>query len=273
MAAIKAGFENSSGAFVAMLDADDMWLPKFLDQHIAAHLNGSFSAALTASDTLQINENDELLETTFHTHAKYRTAYPGYPLQPVLPEAEAKVLDGEITVGQPSIPPLFYVDQEHRDYSVVAMSSLMFRRAILELIIPADTEQARICADYYLIVFAHAIGGTLTIWSQLSCFRMHRTNNFSNNGVLGGRHSPGHFPGHMRWKLENEIARHVIANFPSLSHAIGAEKCRKLIRRIIPRRHLYKAVKDYPSVAALFGRSPLFFKIKYGTIYPLLKKH
>jgi hypothetical protein len=102
---------------------------------------------------------------------------------------------------------------------------------------------------------------------------MHRTNNFSNNAVLGGPHMPGNFHGHMRWQLEQQIARHIIDNFANVSRAIGVDRCKQLIRWIIPRRSIYKAVKDRPAVAALFGGPRLGFHVKYGAIYRILKKH
>ena len=39
MAAMFTGFDATTAPFVAFLDADDVWLPTFLEKHIACHMN------------------------------------------------------------------------------------------------------------------------------------------------------------------------------------------------------------------------------------------
>ena len=65
LAAMKVGLAASSGLFVTFLDSDDLLLPDFIEQHVSAHLNSSFSASISASDTFQISEDGRLLEGTY----------------------------------------------------------------------------------------------------------------------------------------------------------------------------------------------------------------
>ena len=194
MAAIKAGLENTSGEFVASLDADDLWMPDFVKTHIAAHLNASFSAGISASDTMQIDENGTVLEGTFHTLIKHRTDYPGGLTRPALPASVPTVDSNSIEfASNEGAPSVFYTDRAHIGWHYSAMSSFMFRRSLLDIIFPTDMSALRICADYYMALFCHWITGSITIGQVHSCFRLHGKNNFSSNRVLGGPHAAGSF--------------------------------------------------------------------------------
>ncbi|MBJ7533051.1 glycosyltransferase family 2 protein [Rhodomicrobium vannielii ATCC 17100] len=50
MAAMFTGFDASSGQFVAFLDADDVWLPSFLEKHVCCHLSPDATAALSSTN-------------------------------------------------------------------------------------------------------------------------------------------------------------------------------------------------------------------------------
>src|SRR5262245_1581752 len=243
MAAIKAGLENISGPFVTFLDADDILLPDFVNQHVAAHLNGSFSAGLTASDTFQIDEEGQLLESTFHTLVKRRSADAGEVILSIPPDTHAIVGKDEIIVRRPAGSPIYYVDRKRAGWFIVAMSSCMFRRDLLDAIIPETTEDHRICADFYLATYAHLIAGTITIWSQHSCYRLHKKNNHGKNGVFGGPYSPGLLAPGARGRLDREISRHVIRNVDRLAPVIGMNRCIQLILRSYLPSSLYKAAR------------------------------
>jgi glycosyltransferase involved in cell wall biosynthesis len=243
MGAIKAGLENISGPFVTFLDADDILLPDFVNQHVAAHLNGSFSAGLTASDTFQIDEEGQLLESTFHTLVKHRSLDAGGAIQAIRPDAQAVVEKDEIIVHRPASPPIYYVDRKRAGWFIVAMSSCMFRRDLLDAIIPETTEDHRICADYYLAGYAHLIAGTITIWSQHSCYRLHKKNNHGKNSVFGGPYSPGLLAPGAPGRLDREISRHVIRNIDRLAPVIGMNRCVQLILRSYLPSSMYEAAR------------------------------
>jgi len=272
MGAIKAGFENTSGIFVTLMDADDLLAEEFLASHLSVHLNSSYSAALSGSDTYQIDSDGRIIECTFHTLVKHRSNIPGGPIKPIRSE-ELAIIDGNtLTFPHRDLNLLAcYIDRQFDGWHVVAMSSLMFRRDVLEFIMPTKSEALRICADFYLVTFAHAIGGTLTISKNLSFFRLHRRNNFSFHPALGGPHSPGFFPEEHRRRILREIARHVISNYDRISPSIGRGLCKNLIRKGIPRHQMFRETKGVPNVRALFG-SPKVFRLKYGVLYPLLKR-
>ncbi len=272
MGAIKAGVENISGTFVTLMDADDVLADDFLQTHLSVHLNSSYSAAVTASDTYQIDSNGCILESTFHTLVKHRSNLPGGPVKPIRSEEIPTVTDNAMTFPERD-PNLLacYVDRTLDGWHVVAMSSLMFRRDVLNLIMPAHTQELRICADYYLVCFAHALGGTVTISKSLSFFRLHQGNNFSFNIVVGGPHSPGYFPDVHRSRIHREIARHVILNYDRLSKIVDWSLCKVLIRKGIARHQMFRETAAAPHVRGLFGSNRAFM-LKYGLFYRLLKK-
>jgi len=59
-----AGLENTTGEFVAPIDADDLWAPDFLVANVEALLDASPEAPFSFSYSLWIDEDDRLLSTT-----------------------------------------------------------------------------------------------------------------------------------------------------------------------------------------------------------------
>ena len=255
MAAFKAGLENSNGQFIASLDADDFWLSSFVEAHLMAHLNTSHSAGLTSSDTMQIDQDGCLLEATFHMHGKIRSQLAVGKHNAVPEETVPGMLAGQaVFPSRKDEFALLYVDRGFQGWPFVAMSSFMFRRALIEMIIPDDTEATRICADYYLARFCHNLSGSLLIAQAHSVFRIHQKNQFSKNGVLGGPHRPGYFAPELARALERSMANHIIAYIDRFEAALGIEYCMKLISQAYTADELVEAVKDAPKLRNEYGR-------------------
>ncbi len=247
MGAIKAGFENVGGSFVVILDADDLLRDNFVSCHLLAHLNGAYTAGLSASDTIQIDQDGNILEATYHTLDKHRSDRPEGPVRPVLPAAFNKLGDDDLILTAPADNPIYYVDRSADGWHGVAMSAFMFRRDLLELIIPDDPSFCRICADYYLIMFGHKLSGTLTIWNQLSYFRLHRKNLFSNNPIIGAQHITGWFADDFRVSIERRIAIHIAEHFDPCYRVLG-HRAIELIHHFCPRNELRRVVQQHPAL-------------------------
>jgi hypothetical protein len=88
----------------------------------------------------------------------------------------------------------------------------MFRRDVLRLIVSPETDSIRICADWYLVQLASAMGGAILIYESLGRYRIHSKNNFVGGAITGGarksrlRHSE-ELLGSINHKLEEFVNR------------------------------------------------------------------
>ena len=64
---------------------------------------------------------------------------------------------------------------------------MMFRRSLVDLVFPADDEVFRLHMDFYVVVMAQMVAGSLLIDEPLYSYRLHGRNGAADNPVLGGR--------------------------------------------------------------------------------------
>ena len=69
----------------------------------------------------------------------------------------------------------------------VSTSSMMFRRSLIDLVFPEDDETFRLHMDFYVVVMAQMVAGSLLIDEALYSYRLHGRNGAADNPVLGGR--------------------------------------------------------------------------------------
>ena len=72
LASMTDGLERATEPFVAFLDADDLWHPSFLSEHIRAHLNTARPVGFTSSDMALIDANGALVAGTIFFFDKPR---------------------------------------------------------------------------------------------------------------------------------------------------------------------------------------------------------
>ena len=231
MGAMKAGLARTKGKFVVFVDADDVLLPDFLTQHIRAHLNAACSAGTSSSDTIQIDENGAMVEGTYPIFPKHR---PRRNRQGALLQ-EASF--GEVTKAGIIPPPLAnpavrFIGRRVDGWHGVATSGFMFRRDLVELIMPADTEPLRVCADGYLVKFAHYIAGTLAIEAALGCYRVHGANLWATNPHLGGGHELGNFSLKQIAATNKLMLAHLKANREAFHKVLGVNRVKQMIVRM-----------------------------------------
>lgn len=237
--AMRTGFNASTGAFVNFLDADDLLTPGFIEAHVSAQLNSARSAAVSASDTIQIDDEGQILEGTYHQFLKHRGVdasgilskeMEGASIVEALSPASIPDTSHERVCWSNDANCLHYIHPNFYGWSVNACSSLFFRRAVLELIFPAESVSQRICGDYYLYRFSHAIGGTLTIPLSLSYFRLHGGNNYSSERVLGGFYSAGKRRVEVEEEFDRLIAAQIAGNFELWTNLIGRQQVARLLK-------------------------------------------
>jgi glycosyltransferase involved in cell wall biosynthesis len=168
-AAFRTGFEQTNGAFVSFLDADDLLLPDFVTEHVRIHLSRP-PVAFTSSNQYQIDSSGQLiggLHPDLHVHDHYRS------------------------VNSVSLQRAFWI--------WATTSSMMFRRSVLRYVLSDADDSFTKCADNYICHFCNMLGGSILIPGVFGCYRRHEQNTFSTNPLIGGRLPTGdmrNHPGH-----------------------------------------------------------------------------
>ncbi len=238
MGAMKAGLARAKGKFIVFVDADDALLPDFLTQHIRAHLNAAHSAGTSSSDTIQIDENGAMVEGTYPIFPKSRP--PQKSTAPLQTTSFGTVTAAGIEPAAAENPAVRFISRRVDGWHGVATSGFMFRKDLIDLIVPADTEPLRVCADGYLVKFAHYIAGTLAIEAALGCYRVHGANLWAKNPHLGGGHELGNFSLKQIATTNDLMVRHLKANREQFQKLLGARGRALMIARMKYHAALYR---------------------------------
>jgi glycosyltransferase involved in cell wall biosynthesis len=266
MAAIKAGLERTSGPFVLSLDGDDRLHPDALQYHLAAHLNSSYSAGVSVCDAQLIDGDDTLLQTTFHTLVKKRTADAYAGVKPIPKHAVGTIKDDQLDLPDPPMR-VQYIDRGWHGWHGVATSGMMWRRDLLDVIWPAQMSGLRVSADYYLYHLCHMISGTVTINLPLFYYRLHRQNNYATSPVIGGCFSAGPNLEHHK-RIQPQIVAHLVDNANRFDLLIDIKRVAEIIAVFVPRWELYDHVKRSRPLRLWYGNgSEWRFAFNYGFRY------
>ena len=165
-AAFRTGVQQSAGAFVSFLDADDLLLPDFVSEHVRVHLSCP-PVAFSSSNQFQIDSKGQVIggvHPDLETQNTYRS------------------------VNTISLRRSFWV--------WATTSSMMFRRPVFNYVLSNSDNAFRKCADNYVCHFSNLLGGSILIPRVLGCYRRHLNNAFSNNPLIGGRLPTGDMRNH-----------------------------------------------------------------------------
>lgn len=177
--AIATGLSLGSNPFVVMLDADDRLEADALDLHIAWHLNAAVPVAMTSGQMRVVDEHGRLLagavdnivtlrfsDRLRELPARFAFRRPGAGLEP---------------------PPAQFGDRDRwsgGDWYWSPSSGLMFRRSMMELILPDDI-RISYSADTYFGFGAHAFGSSILIDATVARYTRHGGNAFANAKLYG----------------------------------------------------------------------------------------
>ena len=179
MGSFAAGLAQSDGEFVAFLDADDIWFPEFLARHIAVHLNRAQAAGASCSDLVQIDAKNRTLASSMMAPV-FINEIPRRKLA-TLSACDIPTIDAE-NAGLILPRPIEakYVAADWGTWHWSTTSGMVFRRPLIDLLMPADTGTVRLCADVYLMAAAHYFTGSFVIGNALGGYRRHGKNRFSS---------------------------------------------------------------------------------------------
>lgn len=167
-----ASLAETTGEFVCLLDPDDRYAETFMEEMLNAHLNETVFGPLLCCDQRLIR-NGALLSgvNTWHK-LRYMHKRPGEK-----PEGLAEV-------PQAPVERLLYFAPTTEGWLWPATSSMMFRRAALNLARPQKQLAYKVSTDAYLAQGLHRLGGTLLLTKPLVYRGLHDTNSWLSDDIF-----------------------------------------------------------------------------------------
>ena len=162
------------------------------------------------------------------------------------------------------------------------MSAMCFRRSALELIRPLENNEIRLCADYYMAIFSHSIGGSIVFKERCGRYRIHGENGWATAGVIGASLSLGADSTHINRDYFRHCAWNKLhENKDHLSDIIGSERYKKLCSVFVfrpqfndIRKGVFQYIKEERSLCKKAGISFLksFFIKSWRHAYRLFER-
>lgn len=173
MANTLKGLDATTAPFIAFLDADDAYMPEFVERHVSAHMSRREAAAVSTSDLVVIDGAGRIISGGSPVFRAWDKERPS--------DAELVVATEEAEAGSLT----FLRRGVANNWLWSTNSGFMFRRNALVAMRPRSSEKLRIGADGYWVQAAHLLGGTVRIDRALGYYRMHDTNVWATNPFLG----------------------------------------------------------------------------------------
>jgi glycosyltransferase involved in cell wall biosynthesis len=255
MASFATGLAACDGGLVAFLDADDFWFPDFLQHHVAILQGGTPAAATSCSDLVQVDDRGRMLSGTFVGLAlASRTMRGGFLDLDQSDLVGPNIKSQDVQPG--ATPEAEFVAPGYLNHPWNVTSGMMFRRSVLDAVMPRDPESVRICADGYIFLLCHYIAGSFAIGQPLAAYRRHGKNQFSFLPVLGtGIIAPADSAQHQVFVIIRAMLQHLLDAPPKLTALLPLRRRQKLIRTLV-RRCLRAGIPvDYPRVRHVLGWS------------------
>lgn len=180
-AAMLDGLAMSDGAYVVLLDADDILLPHAIETHVRVHLSSRVHVGFTCGDMLQMVDGQVVL-TTGEAMAEH-----------LRKSSKASLLrEGELPPrSAPSQHDLaarvHLVPKSQQGWIWSPTSGLCFRRDALDLVCEDRIRTLRTQTDLYLVLGVNGLCGSILIDAPLFAYRIHGSNVFSKGAQIVGK--------------------------------------------------------------------------------------
>jgi glycosyltransferase involved in cell wall biosynthesis len=232
--ATRRGLAATQAPFVCFLDSDDLWNDDFLERHLAAHLNESYAVGFTACNARLIDGQGAIIAGGVYWFGKDRAvADRGRAFAPVDPARVPKLdLANGKADWRKSTPYRLYTKRVVH-WVWVSTSSMMFRRSLIDLVFPPDDETFRLHMDFYVVVMAQMVAGSLLIDEPLYSYRLHGRNGAADNPVLGGRlHLSARNWGDTHARMLDRMLGTMVAERERFVIALGEKQYRRMLLRM-----------------------------------------
>lgn len=186
-----AGLDNTSGEFVCILDPDDRYAQTFIEEALAGHLNETIFCPVLSTDQYLMANGSLIAGTYTHQRLRFTEHERGVTVIPDEPQVR-----------------LLYFPPSNDGWHWGSSSSLMFRRAAVELMRPPTSLTWFRSVDSYLAQGAHRLGGTLFLTKSLVYRTVHSENSYLVNRVISIANKQGKYdgPAHSRKVLQDALA-------------------------------------------------------------------
>ncbi len=244
--ATRRGLAATRAPFVCFLDSDDLWNEDFLERHVAAHLNESYAVGFTACNARLIDGQGAVIAGGVYWFGQDRAVADRGRSAPLDP-ARVPTLDlvNGKAAWQRQVPYRLYTKRLVH-WVWVSTSSMMFRRSLVELVFPPDDETFRLHMDFYVVVMAQMVAGSLLIDEPLYSYRLHGRNGAADNPVLGGRlHLSARNWGDTHARMLDRMLSAMIEGRDKFVTALGEKQYRRMLLRM-------RAARANPLIAWLF---------------------
>jgi len=221
--ATRAGLARTRAPFVCFLDSDDLWNADFLERHTAAHLNETYAVGFTACNARLIDGKGQLIAGTV-----YCVAFAA------LDPARVPAIDpAKKSATWAAQTPYRLYTERLVHWVWVSTSSMMFRRSLIDLVFPDDDETFRLHMDFYVVVMAQMVAGSLLIDEALYSYRLHGKNFAADNPVLGGRlHMSARNWGNTYATMLDRMLAAMVRDRERFATALGDRQYRKMLLRM-----------------------------------------
>lgn len=231
--ATRRGLAATKATFVCFLDSDDLWNEDFLERHLAAHLNETFAVGFTACNARLIDGQGALIAGCIYWFGKDRARVDrDQAFAPIDPARVPKVDWAHGASWQSQTPYRLYTKRAVH-WVWVSTSSMMFRRSLIDLVFPSDDEAFRLHMDFYIVVMAQMVAGSLLIDEALYSYRLHGRNGAADNPVLGGRlHLSSRNWGDTHSRMLDRMLAAMISDRERFVVALGDRQYRRMMLRM-----------------------------------------
>ena len=232
--ATRRGLAETRATFVCFLDSDDLWNADFLERHLAAHLNETYAVGFTACNARLIDSQGALIAGGIYWFGKDRAQVDRDQAFVPLDPARVPTLDATRgTAGWQGQTPYRLYTKRVVHWVWVSTSSMMFRRSLIDLVFPEDDEAFRLHMDFYIVVMAQMVAGSLLIDEALYSYRLHGRNGAADNPVLGGRlHLSSRNWGDTHARMFDLMLTAMMRNNERFITALGDRQYRRMVLRM-----------------------------------------
>jgi len=221
-----AGFDQTNGDFVCLLDPDDRYAETFLEETLAVHLNEVVSCPIASTDQRLLTENG-LISGGYRANMKLR-------------ECEKK--NGVFLIeNQPYRT--YYIPANIHGWHWTSTSAMMFRRAAINYLRPHKPLPFKGEFDAYMGKGCHMLGGTLFYTKPLIYRMVHERNAWHTNHFYSSFQNRMHSRAKNWAEITNILAREALLrnNAPSQLPPVKRPLLSKWRRSILKRLPFGKA--------------------------------